>query len=529
MRSRIVLVALVLVASPALALPWAGADPTPTQSDGVLASFDGAQLVYTLFEPGDASPSHPVPAILMTHGWAGSRQTTATGIVAALLARDYAVLTWDSRGFGQSGGFIELDSPQYEVKDASAMIDLLASKPEIQQDHPGDPRVGMTGSSYAGGIQLLTAAFDHRVDAITPDITWNDLRQSLGPNGVGKLGWIEALFGSGLATGTAYGLEPGDPAGPQATSYDANLPLWWAEVHATNQITSDVAEGLRERSPTAYIDQIRAPTLFTQGLPDTLFNANEAAANFHALEANDVPTRLVLGCFGHAGCPYVADDAAVQARVLSWLDHYVKGDTGAGLGPKVEWFDNAGVWHASGSWPPQQSRWLSASADATLVSTPAPTGGGGFAIGAGGVSGQVYETQADPASSTIIPIATAGAGGLDVAGDGHVRVTATGVGTEAFLFFRLLDVAPGASGLDAPVSVNGGPGQIVDGQTQAFRMPVLPTSASLGTVDLVGVGYHLAPGHTLALQVSTSDFAHASNRQPGAYQLHVDVGVPTLD
>lgn len=512
MRSsiRIIPTVLVLLAAPVFATAPAAAGPV-TSTTGVLASFDGTPIVYTLFEPAGASAATPAPAILMTHGWAGSRTTTPTGIVGALLDHGYAVLTWDSRGFGQSGGFIELDSPAYEVRDASALIDLLGSLPEIQKDGPGDPRIGMTGGSYAGGIQLLTAAFDHRIDAITPDITWNDLRQSLGPYGVPKTLWVEVLFGAGAATGTAYGLVPGGPAGPQAQSYDINLPLWWAEAHATNAMSGPISEGLRERSATTYINAIKAPTLLTQGLPDTLFNTNEATANFNGLVGHGVPSKLLLYCGGHAGCPYVSDNAHVQAAVLNWLDLWVKG-ANVSVGAPVEWFANDGIWRSSLTWPPLGTQWVRGSGDLTLVSTPAPTGGGGFAIGAGGLD-QVLTNPLhdDGLGSGLIPIP--GATGKQIAGIGRVTVRATGVGTEAFLFFRLVDADTGT---------------VLDGQTQAFRMPISPLSTGLGTLDLVGVGYQLPAGHHLALQVSTSDFAHATNRQPGVYQVHVDVSVPTL-
>ncbi len=40
---------------------------------------------------------------------------------------------------------------------------------------PGDPRIGMVGASYGGGIQLVAAATDPRIDAIVPTIAWNTL------------------------------------------------------------------------------------------------------------------------------------------------------------------------------------------------------------------------------------------------------------------------------------------------------------------------------------------------------------------
>ena len=53
----------------------------------------------------------------------------------------------------------------------------------------GDPRMGMVGGSYGGGIQLVTAAIDPRVDAIVPTISWNTLNDSLYPNQAFKTSW----------------------------------------------------------------------------------------------------------------------------------------------------------------------------------------------------------------------------------------------------------------------------------------------------------------------------------------------------
>src|SRR5947208_14465886 len=77
----------------------------------------------------------------------------------------------------------------------------------------------MSGGSYAGGIQLALAAFDHRVDAIAPEITWNDLRYSLFPHNVIKFGWDELLYADGLATAGTGGLDPSATAGIQTGVY----------------------------------------------------------------------------------------------------------------------------------------------------------------------------------------------------------------------------------------------------------------------------------------------------------------------
>ena len=104
--------------------------------------------------------------------------------VTGLNSDGYNVLTWDPRGFGQSTGTIEIDSPNYEARDVSRLIDWVSTRPGVQLDAPGDPRMGMVGGSYGGGIQFVTAAQDCRIDAIVPEIAWHSLTTSLDKAGI---------------------------------------------------------------------------------------------------------------------------------------------------------------------------------------------------------------------------------------------------------------------------------------------------------------------------------------------------------
>jgi ABC-2 type transport system ATP-binding protein len=146
--------------------------PAGSEPDGRRVGLDA-----TLFTPVTSTPE---PAVLLAHGFGGSKEDLAAD-ARDLAGQGYVVLTYTARGFGASGGDIHLDSPQYEVADAQRMIDLLATRPEVLKDAAGDPRVGVAGGSYGGALSLLVAAADRRVDAIAPQITWNDLRQALFP------------------------------------------------------------------------------------------------------------------------------------------------------------------------------------------------------------------------------------------------------------------------------------------------------------------------------------------------------------
>ena len=187
------------------------------------------ELDTALYVPASATARTPAPAVLVAHGFGGDKQSVDQD-ARELADRGYVVQTWTARGFGTSGGTIGLNDPDREVADASRLLDRLAQRPEVQRDGEGDPRAGVTGGSYGGGLALLLAGHDDRVDAIAPVITWNDLGQSLFPNsavpagtplpatpavgadtpdGVFKSGWAGVFFGSG-------GRVAGGGAGPGA-------------------------------------------------------------------------------------------------------------------------------------------------------------------------------------------------------------------------------------------------------------------------------------------------------------------------
>ncbi|MEW2635575.1 alpha/beta fold hydrolase [Streptomyces sp. NPDC048389] len=177
-------------------------------------SMPGAKIDTSYFTAGGDGRR---PAVLLGHGFGGSKDDVRAQ--AEQLARDgYAVLTWSARGFGRSTGQVGLNDPDHEVKDVSRLIDWLATRPEVRLDADGDPRVGMSGSSYGGAISLLGAAYDRRVDAIAPQITYWNLADALFPDDVFKKLWAGIFFSTGSTAspgGTAPdGHPPADPDVP---------------------------------------------------------------------------------------------------------------------------------------------------------------------------------------------------------------------------------------------------------------------------------------------------------------------------
>src|ERR1700755_1629277 len=105
----------------ALALPAAA-----QARDATITSFDGTQIQLSFFPSANGGVARTV---LEGHGWGGSRDTdensssseqTGNVGVGPLRRAGFNVLTWDARGFGNSTGTVEVDSPDAEARDVEA-------------------------------------------------------------------------------------------------------------------------------------------------------------------------------------------------------------------------------------------------------------------------------------------------------------------------------------------------------------------------------------------------------------------------
>jgi len=242
---------------------------------------------------------------------------------------------WDPRGEYNSGGQVELDSPDYEARDVSAIISWLATQPEAKLDgEPDDldPRIGMVGASY-GGIQLVTAAIGHRVDAIVPTIACHSLITSVYKNDSFKSS--QSILGVLLVL-----------TGARAAPW-----IFPAAIYAdiTGTLKPSDRELFADRGPGDLVEKITAPTLLIQGTVDTGFSLQEADDTATALIGNGVPTKVLWFCGGHGTCFNnlfdLTDGTVITQRTLQWLDRYVKGDETVSTGTQFEWPTNG----ASGS------------------------------------------------------------------------------------------------------------------------------------------------------------------------------------
>jgi ABC-2 type transport system ATP-binding protein len=305
--------------------------------DFTMTSFDGALIRFHWF-PLD----HAAPTVLMGPGWgeAGATETSGTGLfgdapIASLQREGYHVLTWDPRGFGRSTGTITVDSADSEGRDVQRLIDWLATQPNVQLDAPTDPRVGMVGGSYGGGIQLVTAAIDCRIDAIVPTIAWHSLRTSLDKAETVKLGWSTILYNAA-----------------RGRQLDPHITSAYESGQRSGTISPADRDWFLARGPGALVSRITAPTLFVQGTVDTLFTLDEAVTNYGILRRKGVPTAMLWYCGGHGVCLTDAGDpTAPDVATATWLRRWLRGDKTVDTGPRVNVIDQHGGRATGTDWP----------------------------------------------------------------------------------------------------------------------------------------------------------------------------------
>ena len=467
---RRVLGGLPVAALIAGALVWA---PAAGAKDVTITSFDGTKIVGHWFVGKGVGANSPAPTILDGPGWSqpGDTSTSDTPGAGAIFGvpgisnfinHGYNVLTWDPRGFGQSGGTVEIDDPRYEGRDVQALIDWVAKRPEAQLDQscsqtkrkrraknrkrrskskvtcatsPNDPTIGMAGASYGGGIQLVSAALDKRIDAIAPTIAWHSLLTSLFPEQNIKLGWGSLLIALGVE-----GTLPGGLSSP-ATAAGRQDPHFYSILTnglATGTTSQSDLDWMAAHGPGDLVEKIHVPTLIMQGTVDTLFPLDEGVTNFRDIgdntwrtatikakrrkgkrrrgsaAAQDVPVKMIWFCGGHGVCLTGAGPGSdyLDQRQVAWFDRYLRGKQDTDTGPKFAWIADDAQLRTSDAYPLKPAGQLSASGSGTLPIVP---GQGSGAL--------IFASQAANAVNVPVPGPWADA---NVVGAPHLDLTYQG-------------------------------------------------------------------------------------------------------
>lgn len=510
------------------------ADDRPVAFTYMMPSFDGTLISVNYFPStevasGDADTA---PLVLNGPGLGAAGYTDPDAIIGdgsgrspglAVLRSDqvpdgyqgeagYNVITWDPRGEFASGGILQLDSPFWEGRDVSSIIDWAISsgnpaQSQIALEDDDDPLLGMVGASYGGGIQLVTAGTpDKRIDAIVPTIAWNSLNDSLYPSDAFKTAYGSLLL-LGLVT-----------TGARINHQIYNAVLTGDLIGWISEVSQAV---IAASGPTMLVNNIDIPTLFVQGSADVLFPLQQALQNAEQIATANpaVPVKTTWFCGGHGPCldpAFAAQDAMIMSANMRWLDQYVAGDDSdpADEIPNFQWIDQTGVYHSSDLAPYDPDFNNADELEYTGV------GGNMVVVPVLGGSGPQSATslpyslglaaEARNALNVDVPLPV----GTSIAGAPTLSFTYTGLGTTRFVFAQLVDNATGrvVGNINTPVPVT------FDGRQHTVEISM---------EDIAYTSYDA--GDTLTLQITSSATAFWNFTSYGLTNIsNIKLEIPTV-
>ncbi|MEU9339245.1 CocE/NonD family hydrolase [Streptomyces sp. NPDC048290] len=477
----------VLTASPA-----AGAAPGAATLRFVdITGADGVTLKANVLTPADGTARHPL--VVLPTSW-GFPQVQYLVQAQRLADSGYVVVSYNVRGFWQSGGEIEVAGEQ-DVTDASRVIDWALAHT------PADPaRIGMGGVSYGAGIGLLAAAHDPRIKAVAALSGWADLTASIYPNRTQSVQAGALLYGAALLTGR-----------PSAETQQVFKGFFASDLEREDELT---AWG-RKRSPKNFADQLNAhgtAVMMAGAWGDTIFPPNSTAAFYERLTG---PKRLQLRPGDHAtaeitGLFGLPND--VWTDTTRWFDHHLRGtDNGVDREPPVRLKPRStGGYEEYPDWKSVTATTRKiALSGTTTVHTNVDSGANGGIVLLSSLLDQVARVP-PTASIPLLPrrwaaVWQSGTYGAPqrVRGTAKVHTTLTPTEGSGTLVAYLYDVGP--LGL----------GKLVSYAPYTFhgRAPGKPFGVDL---ELFSTAYDVPAGHRLALVVDTVDPLYIEHNPTGA-------------
>jgi dipeptidyl aminopeptidase/acylaminoacyl peptidase len=161
--------------------------PPDVEMREVVIWSDGYRLDGDVFVPKGLRSDEKLPAILLSHGWGGtkhsSRRTAAKFAAEGYVAMDFSYRTW-----GKSEGpmilvdgmpdlaaskeatvkvrFVrEVVDPLAWASDFTHALDFLVGESHVDRD-----KIGIWGTSYGGGMVIWNAAHDERPKAVVSQV-----------------------------------------------------------------------------------------------------------------------------------------------------------------------------------------------------------------------------------------------------------------------------------------------------------------------------------------------------------------------
>lgn len=268
----------------------------------------------------------PYPAITMAHGYAGVKEHGLERFAEKFASNGFVVLLHDHRNFGASDGTPRQDiDPWRQIADWRRAISFLEHQDVVEAN-----RIGLWGTSYAGGHALVLGATDRRLRAVVAQVpTISGFEQGLRRIPPDAVAAFEEAFSADERAQAR-----GEPPRRQAiVSADLAVPASYRARDAIefylqpvpdgaweNNVTVRSTRAARMYEPGAWIARVSpTPLLMIVALQDTVTLTDlELVAYERALE----PKRLVTIPGGHFD-PYITRFDQSSAAALDWFKEHL--------------------------------------------------------------------------------------------------------------------------------------------------------------------------------------------------------------
>lgn len=275
---------------------------------------NGVALDGDIYRP-QATPI-PVPAVVLCHGWGGSKLTceryAALFADAGIIALSFTQATWFGSGpqlrmknrsepLGSPGDasqevhlLRDVVDPVDWLQNFQTAIDYLEGEPGVDRN-----RIGAFGTSFGGGIAMHGAANDRRIRALSVQVA------NVAPLD-GVLSVVARQRAIDSARGTYDPIRQGFDPGPGVPGF-ANLAKW------------------TQYNPLAQLDRLRVPTLMVDAADEEMFpiaqNCGRAYEILKAKPGQIVRYEVIPG-ISHYGI-YFDGYAQGSALALDWLQRHL--------------------------------------------------------------------------------------------------------------------------------------------------------------------------------------------------------------
>jgi fermentation-respiration switch protein FrsA (DUF1100 family) len=294
-----------------------------TRLDVKFPADGGIDLAAWLFLPQGPGPH---PAISMAHGFAGTRNHGIERFAEAFAAAGFVVLLHDHRNFGQSGGQPRGDiDPWRQIGDWRRAISYLETRPEVDAS-----RLGLWGTSYAGGHAIVLGATDRRLRCVVAQVpTISGYEQGLRRVPPDALPALEHAFNED-ERGQLRGEPPrrqavvsADPSIPAAYRSQDAIDFYLQPVPAglwNNEVTLRSTRAARMYEPGNWITRVSPTPLLLVVARDDRRTVTDLA--LQAYERALEPKHLVLIPGGHFD-PYLGAFPRAEAAATAWFREHL--------------------------------------------------------------------------------------------------------------------------------------------------------------------------------------------------------------